>query len=95
VVDGNLRALTAAGQVLNLAAGGQVSLNVLARTLGDILRVPVNPTYAALRAGDIRDSLADISRAQAVLGYTPRVDLHAGLVATISWLQQQTPARPD
>jgi nucleoside-diphosphate-sugar epimerase len=94
VVDGNLRALTApgaAGQMMNLAAGGRVSLNTLARTLGDILGVPATPTYAAARPGDIRDSSADISRAQDILGYTPRVDLRTGLEATIGWLRQRTP----
>jgi nucleoside-diphosphate-sugar epimerase len=92
VVDGNLRALTApgaAGQVFNLAAGGQVSLNKLVQTLGDILGVRATPAYAAARPGDIRDSSADISRAQATLGYQPCVDLREGLEATIDWLRRQ------
>ena len=68
-------------------------MNTLARTVGDILGVPATPTYAAARPGDIRHSSADISRAQAILGYAPSIDLRAGLEATIGWLRQHTPAR--
>jgi nucleoside-diphosphate-sugar epimerase len=91
VVQGNLLALRApeaAGDVFNVAMGGQVSLNTLARLVGEVLGVAVNPTYAGARAGDIRDSRADISKARAVLGYAPRVDFRTGLELTVAWLRQ-------
>jgi nucleoside-diphosphate-sugar epimerase len=95
VVDANLRALTApgvAGQVFNVAAGGRISLNTLARLLGEIMGPTVAPIYAAARPGDIRASSADISRARATLGYAPRIDFRAGLEATVEWLRQRETA---
>lgn len=97
VVDGNLRALTApgaAGQVINVATGGQVSLNQLAQALGEVLGVAVAPTYAPPRAGDIRHSSADIGLAERLLGYKPRVSFRDGLARTVAWLRQPSGAAP-
>jgi UDP-glucose 4-epimerase len=88
VVDGNLRALTAPhapGQTINLATASRISLNQLAQKLGQLLNLPVDPTYAPARPGDIRHSSADITRAQQLLGYTPLVNFPAGLKATLDW----------
>jgi nucleoside-diphosphate-sugar epimerase len=95
VVDGNLRAITAAdapGQTVNLATGRRISLNQLANTLGEILGLPVEPQYLPARPGDIRDSSADIQRAKQVLGYTPIVDFYDGLEKTVDWYRQFAPA---
>jgi UDP-glucose 4-epimerase len=95
VVDGNLRALTApgvAGRVINVATGGQVSLNELARTLGEVMGVAVSPTYTAPRAGDIRHSSADIRLAERLLGYTPGVSFRDGLARTVAWLRRSLAA---
>lgn len=94
VVDANLRALTAdgaAGKVFNVAAGGRISLNQLANTLGEIIGCPVTPNYVAARPGDIRDSSADIGQARSTLGYVPSVDFRTGLEATVTWLKQSRP----
>jgi nucleoside-diphosphate-sugar epimerase len=91
VVAGNLLALAApnaAGKTFNLASGRRISLNQLAETLGKILGVTVLPKYAPARAGDIRDSSADISRAKAGLDYTPMVDFYTGLENTIVWFTE-------
>ncbi|MBA2353614.1 MAG: SDR family oxidoreductase [Acidobacteria bacterium] len=89
VVEGALRASQAgpeaSGQVINVATGTRISLNHLFQTLKVITGADVEPTYAPSRAGDVRDSLADISRARLMLGYEPTVDLETGLRETVAW----------
>ena len=68
VVQANLLAMEVpevAGEVYNVACGERVTLNRLVGELGDLLGSDVKPVYAAPRAGDIRHSLADLSRARA------------------------------
>jgi UDP-glucose 4-epimerase len=88
VVDGVLRACHApgvGGQTINVATGGRISLNELLRTLCELLGVQVAPTYAAARAGDVRDSQAAIGRAKGLIGYEPIVGLREGLEKTLDW----------
>ena len=88
VVDGVLRAATApgaTGRVINVATGGQISINQLARTIQRLLGSDLAPLYAEARAGDVRDSLADIGLARQVLGYEPRISFEEGLRRTIDW----------
>src|SRR4051812_5280433 len=76
VVDGVLRACdtpAAAGAVVNVATGGRVSLNELLRMMNGILGTGVAATYKATRVGDVRDSQADIAKADELLGYRPSV----------------------
>jgi nucleoside-diphosphate-sugar epimerase len=88
VVDGVLRACTAegaSGKVINVATGGRISLNELFRTLRDIIGASVEPVYLESRAGDVRDSQADITRARTILGYAPVVSFEDGLRRTVDW----------
>jgi nucleoside-diphosphate-sugar epimerase len=89
VVDGALRASVAgpeaSGAVINVATGTRISLNDLFRTLQHITGSHVEPAYGSVRAGDVRDSLADISKARHLLGYTPLVNLEQGLRETVAW----------
>ena len=88
VVDGVLLACEApnvAGEMMNLAAGGRISLNHLIRVLNEIVGTNIDPIYKPARAGDVRDSQAEISRAAALLGYRPRVSFEAGLSQTVEW----------
>jgi nucleoside-diphosphate-sugar epimerase len=87
VVDGVLRACTAdaSGQVINVATGGRISINQLFRTMRDLLGAPVEATHIEPRAGDVRDSQADITRAREVLGYAPLVSFEEGLQRTLEW----------
>ena len=88
VVDGVLRAVSApeaSDQVINVATAGRVSLNELFRTVRDLVGATVEPIYAAPRAGDVRDSQADISKATRLLGYEPHVSFESGLEKTIAW----------
>jgi len=88
VVHGVLLACEApnvAGEMVNLAAGGRISLNRLLRVLNDIVGTNIDPIYKPARAGDVKDSQADISRATALLGYQPLVAFEDGLAQTVNW----------
>jgi nucleoside-diphosphate-sugar epimerase len=88
VVNGVLLACdapSAAGEMVNLATGGRVSLNDLVRTLNAIVGTSLAPIYRPERAGDVRHSQADISRASALLGYEAVVSFEEGLSRTVEW----------
>ena len=88
VVDGVLRASEApgvSGETINVAAGGRISLNRLFETMRTLVGATVEPTYAASRTGDVRDSQADVSKAKRLLGFEPRVPLEEGLRQTMDW----------
>ncbi|MGA2448783.1 MAG: SDR family oxidoreductase [Polyangiaceae bacterium] len=71
-----------AGEVVNIACGERTSLNQLLRHIGSLVGVKLNPDYQPARAGDVRDSLADVSMARELIGYTPGVDVREGLRRT-------------
>ena len=88
VVTGVLRACDApqaAGEVINVAGGGRISLLEVLRVLQDILQTNVEPTFGPPREGDVRDSQADIHKARQMLGYEPRVPFEDGLRSTVEW----------
>jgi nucleoside-diphosphate-sugar epimerase len=88
VVDGVLRACDAPeanGQVINVATGGRISLNELFETIRTLVGATVRPVYGPPRAGDVRDSQADISKAERLLGYAPVTSFEEGLRRTIDW----------
>ncbi len=91
VVDANLRAAEApdaVGQVMNLGIGQRITLNQLFEELQKILGTNLKPNYAETRAGDVRHSLADITRAESLLGYHPLVGLAEGLKYTVDWYRE-------
>jgi UDP-glucose 4-epimerase len=93
VVDGVLRAAEAkgvAGEVVNVATGGRISLNELLRVMNAIIGTSIQAIYAGPRAGDVRDSQADISKAQRLLGYRPSVLLEEGLKHTLDWARSES-----
>jgi nucleoside-diphosphate-sugar epimerase len=88
VVDGVLRATEApkaSGEVINVATGGRISLNELFQTVRTLTGSSLEPIYGPDRAGDVRDSQADITKARELLGYTPTVMLEEGLRRTLEW----------
>jgi len=88
VVQANLDACTrpeAGGQSINIAAGEQNSLLQLLEQLGSILGVKADPEFRPPRAGDVRDSFADVSRATRLLGYAPAVNFRDGLARTVEY----------
>lgn len=86
VVEANLlalRAAGAAGRVINIGCGGSLSLNRLIEHLQGIIGITPVVEYLPARAGDVRDSLAAIDLARAVLGYVPRISVEEGLRKTV------------
>jgi nucleoside-diphosphate-sugar epimerase len=82
------------GQVINIANGERISLNELLRVLKDVTgKTGVVADYQQTRAGDVKHSLADISRARDLLGFEPKVDLRTGLSLTIDWWKNSRFAR--
>jgi nucleoside-diphosphate-sugar epimerase len=95
IVDGVLRACeapAAAGEAINVACGTRISLNQLLRTMNRIVGTRLEAIYQDERAGDVKDSQADISKATALLGYTPTVDLEEGLRSTLAWCRESAAA---
>jgi nucleoside-diphosphate-sugar epimerase len=93
VVDGVLRACeapAAAGEVINVATAGRISLNDLLQTMNRIVGTDIKPVYKEARAGDVRDSQADISKAGRLLGYTPHVAFEEGLRRTLDWCRERS-----
>jgi nucleoside-diphosphate-sugar epimerase len=99
VVAANMLAATAtkklAGEVVNVACGESVSLNGLLRAIEEVAAAEgvskpgakLEPEHRPARPGDVRDSLADISAARALLGYEAKVDLREGLRRTMRALR--------
>lgn len=95
-VQANLLAATtdnkgAVNQVFNVAVGHRTTLNELYFGIRDLLALELpqlgdaQPTHGELRAGDVRHSQADISKAQALLGYAPQFSVADGLKVTADW----------
>ena len=89
VVDATIRAGDAEGangEIFNVAAGSPASVNTVAETIGAIVGKPVQRRELPRRPGDLRDSWADLSKSQRILGYEPSVDLETGLRRTVEAL---------
>ncbi|MGB7584056.1 MAG: SDR family oxidoreductase [Terriglobales bacterium] len=94
VVNANLLACLApasevAGKVFNVATGTRIDLNETFQVLKKLTGYGGEVKYEAERAGDVKHSLADLSRAQKHLGYTPTVAFEEGLRRTIEWYRGQ------
>ncbi|MBL7949329.1 MAG: SDR family oxidoreductase, partial [Bacteroidia bacterium] len=92
-VQANIRALftpdpEANNRVYNVAIGERITVNELYDIIAELTGSEVRPTYRERRAGDIRDSLADISLAKKHLGYQPTVRIREGLQQTLAWFRQ-------
>lgn len=93
VVAGNFLAADKPGlghDVMNLACGEGITVNRLAAEINSILGASVRPVHVDERPGDIRHSLADISRARAALGFEPGVGFREGLEITIRWYRERS-----
>jgi UDP-glucose 4-epimerase len=90
VIEANLlachaEAKAAAGRVFNVAIGRRTDLYQTFQILKKLIGYPGDVKYGPERAGDVKHSLADISRAEHHLGYKPKVDFEEGLSRTIEW----------
>ena len=91
VVDATIsagHAAGASGEIFNVAAGAPATVNEIADTIGRLLDRPVERRTLPPRAGDIRNSWADLSKAERLLGYRPAVALEEGLRRTIEHLER-------
>ncbi len=88
VVKANLLAASIpgiGGQNFNVGIGTSVSINQLWKMISRMSGLDMSPEYGPARAGDIRDSLSDISRAQSILGFSPEYSFEKGLEITMEW----------
>lgn len=75
------------GAVMNIGAGQRTSLLELVAKINTVLGTDLKPLHEDERLGDVKDSLADISRAKEMLGYVPEVDVSAGLKHTVEYFR--------
>lgn len=92
VIEANLKACLApheaAGEAFNIAYGGREYLNDIYKGLVEALGVDIEPIYGPDRAGDIKHSNADISKAKKLLGYDPDWSFDRGIKAAIEWYKE-------
>ena len=90
VVEANiLAAESEATGVFNVGSGSQISINELARLIMRLVGKNLELVHASPRPGDVRHSLADISKAEEAIGYRPRYNLKQGLKETIKWFSSR------
>ena len=93
IVKANLLAVEAeegiAGEVFNVSCGERYTILDFVNTLKKILDVNVEPVFDVDRKGDVKHSLADISKARSILGYEPEVRFEEGLEKTIEWYKER------
>jgi UDP-glucose 4-epimerase len=97
VVQANLRAADApgvSGRVYNVACNGRTTLLEIVAEINRLLGTAIEPVHGQPRPGDVRHSQADISRAQAELGYQPLMDVAGGLRNYVTWYLKQTKKTP-
>jgi UDP-N-acetylglucosamine 4-epimerase len=75
------------GDVFNVAVGERVSLNKLVSVIKDLTQSKVDALYREDRPGDIKDSLADISKASNTFDYHPKIKIEEGLKITLQWFK--------
>jgi UDP-glucose 4-epimerase len=91
VVEANLLAARtnhAAGEVINIACGEAVTVNDTIDIINELLGKNIKPIYDPPRHGDVKHSLADISLAQKLIAYKPKVPFKEGLQKAITWYRE-------
>ncbi|MBI2270954.1 MAG: SDR family oxidoreductase [Bacteroidetes bacterium] len=92
-VQANIKAMftsnkDALGQVYNIAVGEKISVNILFNILKELSGANVNAIHREDRVGDVRNSLADISKAKRLIGYEPKIKMQEGLKITLNWFSK-------
>lgn len=83
-----------AGEVFNVGTGARISINMLFDKIRSELGSDTEAVHAKPRAGDVRDSLSDISRISAAVGYSPNYNIDTGLAETVRWFADRSGERP-
>ena len=92
VVAANLLAAEAkdvSGEVFNIACAGSITIKALVQEINAIAGTAVQPVYRGARPGDIRYSLADLTKARTELKYEPFENFHEGMKKTIDWFKER------
>lgn len=94
VVQANVKAMFATqneawNEAYNIGVGGRTSLNTLYNILQEKAKKNMPANYGEPRLGDVRDSLADISKAKKLFGYAPHIQIEEGLQITLDWFIQK------
>lgn len=93
VIEANLLACTCKwpgnAEVMNIGCGEKITLNELVDYINKILKTNINPIYSETRAGDVKHSLADITKARTILGYEPKVGVREGLEKLVEWIKME------
>lgn len=89
-VQANIKALLTEdidhAEIINIAFGERTTLNQLWQMISEAAGIDIQPSYAVERKGDVKHSLADISKANTLIGYKPDIGIAAGLQITYNWL---------
>ena len=91
VIEANILAMKTkkgSGEVINIACGEPIKLNKLVMMLNKILDRKINTTFTKPRQGDIKHSVADITKAKKMLGYEPKISLEEGLKKTVRYYEE-------
>jgi UDP-glucose 4-epimerase len=92
VVEANILASKAqdiSGEAFNIACGERTTVNSLAKTINEVLKINIDPVHDEPRPGDVKNSFAEISKARKMLKYEPLVPFNEGLKKTIDWYQER------
>lgn len=76
------------GEIFNIGGGRSTTINQLAELISRLLDKSIEPIYTDPRPGDVRHSLADITKARRLLSYQPRINLKEGLKRTLKWYRE-------
>ena len=82
----------ASGETFNIGAGRAKTVNETLRAVSDVLGVWIDPTSTPQRAGDVRSTHADITKANRLLGWSPQVDWDEAVKRTVEWFLEKKPA---
>jgi UDP-glucose 4-epimerase len=96
VVDANILALIKdgiGGEVFNVAGGNAESINDLFQAVQELTAKAQGPKYLGPRPGDVRKTLADITKAKELLGWQPKVSFKKGLEKTVEWFRNYTESK--
>ena len=89
VLERLVRAKGVPGEAFNVACGARISLNEILGELRELTGKKIEADYANPRPGDVRHSLADVSKARESLGYEPIVDIREGLRLAFNWYEER------
>jgi UDP-glucose 4-epimerase len=92
VIEANLAACVApreaCGEAFNVACGGRIDLLDLIATINEITGRKIKPRFEPAAPGDVRDSQADVDKAERLLGWRPRVSFREGIEKTVEWYRR-------